>query len=172
VRRPADEETVTPTNAYTELSGQRLDHGRGYDKRSVETFRARALDLVDELLRHVTELQDRMAAGGVPSLSGAENDLLHAFRYADSFQKREALAVLQGHAGLTRPSDDEQHEPVVATEFDDWLVSFSDAVAVPSVDLRNPAAPEPALRLPIRVSPVEGAARPPTPPTPWGGWVD
>jgi hypothetical protein len=40
VRSRADEYFVTATNAYNELSTQRLDVGRGYDKRSVEMFRA------------------------------------------------------------------------------------------------------------------------------------
>jgi hypothetical protein len=168
---------VTPTNAYAELSGQRLDHGRGYDKRSVETFRARALDLVDGLMRQVTELQDRLTAGGVPALSEAETDLLHAFRYADSFQKQEALALLQQSSGLTLSRDDQRHEAVVEATFDDWLVSFGDAAtpppAVADLDLRTfEPAPAPAVRLPLRVTPADRSPRPPTPPTPWGGWVD
>ena len=48
-------------NAYEELAGYRFASGRDYDKRSVETFRARVLNMVDELLNQVTQLQDEVA---------------------------------------------------------------------------------------------------------------
>ena len=48
-------------NAYEELASHRFSPGRDYDKRSVETFRARVLNLVDELLNQVTQLQDEVA---------------------------------------------------------------------------------------------------------------
>jgi hypothetical protein len=172
---------VTPTNAYAELSGHRLDAGRGYDKRSVETFRAHALDLVDELLRQVTDLEDRLVARGQPALSEAEAQLLHAFRFADSFQRRDALAVLEHASGFTPPPADDQpaapDESIGWMGREEWLVNVGDAVTAPSsfadLDLRTPAdTAEPELRLPIRVAPVAGTPRPPLPPTPWGGWVD
>jgi hypothetical protein len=168
VRSRADEYFVTGTNAYEELASQRLETGRGYDKRSVETFRARALDLVDELLRQVTELTDRLAVGGHRVLSEAEAELLDSFGPADSFQRREALAALQ------RPSGNTTSETGDEPDRDDWLSSFGDIVAPPppavvDLDLRTPRAP---LRVPIRVAPIDGSPRPPTTPTPWGGWVD
>lgn len=167
---------MTATNAYDELAGRRLDNGRGYDKRSVEKFRAHALDVVDGLLRKVTELEDRLTAGSSPALSGDEAELLHAFRHADSSQRRDALAVLERSLRLTRPQTDDERAPelesVVATELDDWLLGFGEPVAPPPVGPRSSAVREPALRLPLRVAPVERSPRPPTPPTPWGGWVD
>lgn len=48
-------------NPYEELAGYRFGSGRDYDKRSVETFRARVLNLVDDLLNQVTQLQDEVA---------------------------------------------------------------------------------------------------------------
>lgn len=48
-------------NAFDELAGYRFSPGRDYDKRSVETFRARVLNLVDDLLNQVTQLQDDVA---------------------------------------------------------------------------------------------------------------
>ena len=48
-------------NAFDELAGYRFSPGRDYDKRSVETFRARVLNLVDDLLNQVTQLQDEVA---------------------------------------------------------------------------------------------------------------
>ena len=48
-------------NSYEELAGHRFSPGRDYDKRSVETFRARVLNLMDELLNQVTQLQDEVA---------------------------------------------------------------------------------------------------------------
>ena len=48
-------------NAYEELAGYRFGSGRDYDKRSVETYRARVLNLVDELLNQLTQLQDEVA---------------------------------------------------------------------------------------------------------------
>jgi hypothetical protein len=47
-------------NAYDELAGYRFAPGRDYDKRSVETFRARVLNLVDELLNQITQLHDEV----------------------------------------------------------------------------------------------------------------
>jgi hypothetical protein len=49
-------------SAYDELAGFRFTSGRDYDKRSVETFRARALNRVDELLNEITRLRDEVAA--------------------------------------------------------------------------------------------------------------
>ena len=49
-------------SAYDELAGFRFTSGRDYDKRSVETFRARALNRVDELLNEMTRLRDEVAA--------------------------------------------------------------------------------------------------------------
>ena len=158
---------MTATNPYDELSKQRLEVGRGYDKRSVETFRARALDLVDELLKQATELADRLALGRHSDLSQTEAELLAAFRSSDSFQRSDALAALGRASERTTPSNAEKPER------EDWLSSFGDAVA-PSppaavdLDLRTPRA----LRLPIRVAPIDGSHRPPTTPTPWVGWVD
>lgn len=48
-------------NPYEELAGYRFASGRDYDKRAVETFRARVLNLVDDLLNQVTQLQDEVA---------------------------------------------------------------------------------------------------------------
>lgn len=48
-------------NAFDELAGYRFSPGRDYDKRSVETFRARVLNMVDDLLNQVTVLQDEVA---------------------------------------------------------------------------------------------------------------
>ena len=48
-------------NAYEELAGYRFASGRDYDKRSVEMFRARVLNLVDELLNQLTQLHDEVA---------------------------------------------------------------------------------------------------------------
>jgi hypothetical protein len=164
---------VTATNAYEELSRQRLDAGRGYDKRSVETFRAHALDLVDTLLRQVSELEDRLAAGGQAAMSEAESDLLRAFRFADSLQRHEALTALERLSDLTQSPSVDEHDS--AAEHDDWLPSLDGSVAAPpavvNVDLRVPA-PDTAPRVPLRVAGIDSSSRPPTPPTPWGGWVE
>jgi hypothetical protein len=177
---------VTATNAYDELSGQRLDSGRGYDKRSVETFRARALDLVDELLRQVTELQDRLAAGSEPALSEAELDLVTAFRSADSFRRREALAVLGRSSAFTwSPTDDADsvegdapttEDALTETDLNEWLQGFAreaestldDDVAV--LDLVD--APAEQERTPLRVTTAGDALDPPVPTSPWAGWLD
>jgi hypothetical protein len=146
---------VTPTNAYDELSGLRLDVGRGYDRRSVETFRARALGIVDDLLRRVTELEDRLAAGGGPSLFEPETDLVNAFR------------------------SNPDHETLAGSELDEWLQSFNAAASEPEVvevaevaELVDLVGAEPQPRLPLRVAAVEGSSDAPTQPTPWAGWVD
>jgi hypothetical protein len=178
---------VTPTNAYDELSGLRLDVGRGYDRRSVETFRARALGIVDDLLRRVTELEDRLAAGGESSLSAPEMELVNAFRSADPSQQREAVAMLLRSSTFTwspadsaTPGDDPapEIESAGGTEFDDWLHSFNAAPTTEVVDLDtldpvvSETEPETESRLPLRVAPVEGSTDAPPQPTPWAGWVD
>ena len=46
---------------FDELSGYRFSPGRDYDKKSVEIFRARSLDVVDGLLREITSLRNELA---------------------------------------------------------------------------------------------------------------
>ena len=151
---------MTATNAYDELSGLRLDVGRGYDRRSVETFLARALGIVDDLLRRVTELEDRLAAGGEPSLSAPE---------------------MTRSPGDSEPAGDEpapENEPVAGAELDDWLQSFNAERAPEVVDLdivdlvSSEPEPETETRLPLRVAASDRATDAPTQPTPWAGWVD
>jgi hypothetical protein len=84
-------------------------------------------------------------------MTSDEADLLHAFRYADSVQRRDALAALQ--SSLPQPS------PV-------------DALAPPSLVDLDLDTKQPAPRVPLRVAAVAHTTRPPAPPTPWHGWVD
>jgi hypothetical protein len=65
--------------AYDDLIGYRFATGRGYDKQSVETFRALALNQVDDLLHQVTALRDELAQGGGVT-DPDERELLTMFR--------------------------------------------------------------------------------------------
>jgi hypothetical protein len=78
--------------AYNDLNGFQFRTGKGYEKRSVEQFKAISLSAVDELLREVTQLRDEMAGAGQPSahvpgdpaLSPEEVSLITRFRSATS----------------------------------------------------------------------------------------
>ena len=58
-------------NTFDELSEYRFSAGRDYDKKSVEIFRARSLDLVDGLLREITSLRNELSTRTASSSAGA-----------------------------------------------------------------------------------------------------
>lgn len=74
--------------AYNDLSGFQFRSGKGYDRRSVEQFRALALGAVDELLRETTVMRDQLEGGGPvaapPTLTAEEEMVLGRFRRGDS----------------------------------------------------------------------------------------
>jgi hypothetical protein len=95
--------------AYNELSSFQVKSGKGYDKRSVEQFRALALGIVDELMRESTGLRDQLSAGpvppppaahGAPMLTADEEALLARYRSADGAQRQ---AMLTGPAFISAP---------------------------------------------------------------------
>jgi hypothetical protein len=90
---------VTP---YDELNAFQFKGGKGYDKRSVEEFRARTLNVLDDVLRANVHLEERLAHQAQPvvipgpSLSADEQDLLDRFRSLTSSQRYELLQRLEG----------------------------------------------------------------------------
>lgn len=148
---------------FDDLYSFRFAHGRGYDKQSVELFRAMALDLADDLLREITSLQDRLEESGAASTE--ERSLLEAFRTLDADGRRRLLERL-------RPAP----SPVVVPPSPAWLhgkpVSAPppapSSITVPPAILGDrPPTPEPlAAPSPVReavASPIVVKA----PPAPW-----
>jgi hypothetical protein len=79
--------------AYDDLISYRFAGGKGYDKQSVETFRAMALNQVDELLHQLTALQDSVATTG----SATERQLVELARMLPPHERERLVAE------LTRP---------------------------------------------------------------------
>jgi hypothetical protein len=107
--------------AYDELNAFQFKGGKGYDKRSVEEFRARTLNVLDDVLRANVHLEERLAhqaqpqAALGPALSADEQDLLDRYRSLTSTQRYELLQRLDGSevgaaatfaAGLDHWADD------------------------------------------------------------------
>jgi hypothetical protein len=87
---------VDIVTAYSELSAFQFQSGKGYDKRSVEHFKALSLGAVDELLREVTQLRNQLlgASEAAPSgvvLNAEEELLLGRFRTADDETRKVML---------------------------------------------------------------------------------
>ncbi len=150
---------------FDDLHSFRFAHGRGYDKQSVELFRAMALDLADDLLREITSLQDRLEESG--TASAEERSLLEAFRTLDTDGRRRLLERL-------RPAP----SPVVVPPSPAWLQGdlvsapppAASSFTVPPASLGDRApTPEPsAAPSPARealASPIVVKA----PPAPWLG---
>ncbi len=79
--------------AYDDLNAFRFAPGKGYDRQSVETFRALALNHVDDLLNRVTSLRDDVAR-----LQAGDQDeaaVLAGFRAMDPSMRRNLLEQLQ-----------------------------------------------------------------------------
>jgi hypothetical protein len=85
--------------AYNDLNGFQFRTGKGYEKRSVEQFKAISLTAVDELLREVTQLRDELAGAShsappvrtEPTLNPEEASLLARFRSANADVRRLML---------------------------------------------------------------------------------
>ena len=79
---------------YDELSGFPFKAGRGYDKRSVEEFRAKAMSVVDDLLSEATRLRNDLhglqAVGPTP-LTAEELQVLAAWRDLTALERSEVL---------------------------------------------------------------------------------
>jgi hypothetical protein len=88
--------------AYNDLNGFQFRTGKGYEKRSVEQFKAISLSAVDELLREVTQLRDEQAGASQsaasalsqPSLTAEEASLLARFRSASTDVRQFMLVGL------------------------------------------------------------------------------
>ena len=100
---PLHGHSVDPVTAYDELSTFQVKAGKGYDKRSVEQFRALALGIVDELMRESTVLRDQLAATpgtplpvshGAPMLTADEESVLARYRSVDVAGRQ---AMITGH---------------------------------------------------------------------------
>ncbi len=150
---------------FDDLHSFRFAHGRGYDKQSVELFRAMALDLADDLLREITSLQDRLEESG--AATAEERSLLEAFRTLDPDGRRRLLERL-------RPAP----SPVVVPPSPSWLQG--DVVSAPppgpgSISVHPPivgdrptaaaAAAAPSPRHDTVAAPIVVKA----PPAPWLG---
>ena len=137
-------------NAYDELASYRFASGRDYDKRSVETFRARGLNLVDDLLNQITVLRDEVETlrALVPELPPAAPTPKHAF--ADSW-----LTALATEAEFPPPSapaladrprfdmeqrSDQQRESARPGELSGWLTGLESTPAVAEVAPPSPAS--------------------------------
>ena len=130
-------------NAYDELASYRFASGRDYDKRSVETFRARGLNLVDDLLNQITVLRDEVETlrALVPQLPPAAPMPKHDF--ADSW-----LTALATEAEFPPPSapaladrprfdmeqrSDQQRESGRPGELSGWLTGLESTPAAAEV---------------------------------------
>ena len=89
-------------NAYDDLSAFQFRSGKGYEKRSVEQFRASALTAIDDLLRVNVQLQDRLAgpaalAAKPPSsaLHPDEQHLVNQYRSMTTSQRSDLLRGLE-----------------------------------------------------------------------------
>jgi hypothetical protein len=93
---------VRGVTAYDELNAFQFKGGKGYDKRSVEEFRARTLNVLDDVLRANVHLEERLAhktepqAALGPALSADEQDLLDRYRSLTSTQRYELLQRMDG----------------------------------------------------------------------------
>jgi hypothetical protein len=101
-------ETVT---AYNDLNGFQFRTGKGYEKRSVEQFKAISLTAVDELLREVTQLRDELAGvshsatpvRSEPTLNPEEASLLARFRSANA-DVRQLMLLGQPPSSVAPPA--------------------------------------------------------------------
>ena len=136
-------------NAYDELASYRFASGRDYDKRSVETFRARGLNLVDDLLNQITVLRDEVETLRVlvPELPPAAPTPKHDF--ADSW-----LTALATEAEFPPPSapaladrprfdmeqrSDQHRESGRPGELSGWLTGLESTPAVAASVPPSPA---------------------------------
>jgi hypothetical protein len=93
---------VRCVTAYDELNAFQFKGGKGYDKRSVEEFRARTLNVLDDVLRANVHLEERLAHQAQPPallgpvLSADEQDLLDRFRPLSPAQRFELLQRMEG----------------------------------------------------------------------------
>lgn len=81
--------------AYDDLIAYRFTPGKGYDKQSVETFRALALNQVDDLLNQITVLRDQMTEAGDNNTGGfadpIERELIDRFRKIDGRSRDQVI---------------------------------------------------------------------------------
>ena len=88
-------------SAYDDLQAFQVKPGKGYEKRSVEEFRAIALTAVDDLLRHQVQLKDQLAGAAQPphpELAPGERRLLDQFRALSPIEQADLLRA--GLAGI------------------------------------------------------------------------
>jgi hypothetical protein len=157
---------VFPVTAYNDLSGYQFRAGKGYEKRSVEQFKAMALGSVDELLREVTQLQDKLAgiAQSAPpaatpesAMSYEEEQLLARFRAADG-ETRQAMLFGAAPAPVdVQTNGSFSHVP---SPFENVPLQYA---APPIEPLSTPVAPPPPVPFGEPVAPVADSATPWTP---------
>ncbi len=112
--------------AYDDLNAFRFAPGKGYDRQSVETFRALALNHVDDLLNRVTSLRDDVAR-----LQAGDQDeaaVLAGFRAMDPATRRSLLDQL-------RPTPSPVSVPTPP-----WL---DERITPPGLDMSSPPPPAP-----------------------------
>ena len=174
---------------YDDLISYRFAAGKGYDKQSVETFRAMALNQVDELLHQLTTLQDQVA-GGKPNAPVANADA-HGSVPAEPAGHAPPIQVLgaptpdagDGHSAAswltaleTKSSPDPApilsaplpapapaFEPMMGFSFDEPVVApDAPPLAAPVVEAVEVVTLEPPVLLPPAVlAPPAVAAAPP-----------
>ena len=100
--------SVEVVSTYDELSAFQFKAGKGYDKRSVEEFRARSLTVLDELLRTNITLETRLAmsastSAATPVLGPDEQDVLDRYRRMAPADRWDLLMRLEGKPSEAPP---------------------------------------------------------------------
>jgi hypothetical protein len=125
---------------FDELSGYRFSPGRDYDKKSVEIFRARSLDVVDGLLREITSLRNELSTRAATFPAGSGDGTGTATETAVP----SWLSELEG----------------VQPDLDDEVIELQVEIAAPGSEL-----PSPMLFAAVE-SVIPAAMNPPAPPAP------
>jgi hypothetical protein len=156
---------VVDVTAYSELSAFQFQSGKGYDKRSVEHFKALSLGAVDELLREVTQLRNQLigATEAAPVgvvLNGEEELLLGRFRSADD-ETRKVMLIGRAPTAAFGSSAAPTQAPI---GFD---LSQSSGAGFGTFPPTSPAAPTPYVDASWNATPTWTQDTPPSP----SGWA-
>ncbi len=94
-------------SVYDNLGSYQFKPGKGYDKRSVEQFRASALNQIEDLLLELTQLKDQMVDGYERSstVSGDEAIMLRLFRGLRVDEQQSILVTRLRVPHLSPPTD-------------------------------------------------------------------
>ena len=125
-------------SAYDELKTFQFRLGKGYDRRSVEEYRATVLNAVDELLRQIVLLNEESSVRGpepTPHLSPDEIHVLQLFRSLSSHERTAVMAHGLKHSAASidpRPLTSAAQGPSIREpswaanlETDGWPISIA-----------------------------------------------